>query len=368
MTRTLPPIRYQGSHANFRAAVLERLSGARASAAKFGLARHRLFLQPAAIGLDFALLVSGRLHGAALVGAEALLIVLCLIGALGVAHDASHGALRASKRLNRLGVFVFDLVGVNGYVWHFDHVVAHHSTPNVSRYDANLYGWGPLRLDPHAPLRSWHRYQHLYAWLVYATASLFKVYLGDFLAIGRTRADAYLPPRHSARELLRLFGFKAWSIGFTLVLPWCTAGSPALVLTGYFIGHACNGLLMGAVFQPTHTNTRVAWPRPSNDGRMPTSFDAHVLATAADFAVDSGWITWLAGGLNIHAVHHLFPGIPQLELPEAAAAVRALAHEYGLEYLTFPTWRAALVSHYRALKALGARPGTSAEAAMAEGQ
>ncbi len=346
---TLPPIRYQPSHAAFRADVVKRLP----PPGRF--TGHKAWLLPALIAAVYALL----LGGACTVLLEALVVVLCLLAALGLAHDASHGAL---SRLNRLGAFVFDLVGVNGYVWHFDHVVAHHTTPNVSRYDANLYGWGPIRLDPHSPHRPWHRFQHLYAPLIYATASLYKVYLGDFLAIGRTRADAYLPPQHSAATLARMVLFKAWSILFTLVIPLAVTGKVAPVVAGYLLGHVCNGLLMGAIFQPTHTNELVAWPRPDPAGQMATSFDAHVLATAADFAVTSRWVTWLAGGLNIHAVHHLFPGVPHLQLPAAAAVVADAAAAHGLRYLTFPTWSAALASHFRALKRLG--EGAASEAPL----
>jgi len=120
----------------------------------------------------------------------------------------------------------------------------------------------------------------------------------------------YLARRHPFGEWARLVGFKVWAVAFTFGIPFLANGNFRLVLTGYLIGHVCNGLLMGAIFQPTHTNELVCWPKPDSTGTLVTSFDEHVLSTTADFAVDSAWITWLAGGLNVHAVHHLFPKLP----------------------------------------------------------
>src|SRR5690606_26010545 len=136
--------------------------------------------------------------------------------------------------------------------------------------------------------------------------------------------------------------FKLWAVFFALGLPLLVNGQAAFVLAGYVLGHVCAGLLMGAIFQPTHTNEKVTWRRPNADGVVPTSFEAHVLATATDFSVQSGWVTWLAGGLNIHAIHHLLPRLTHLELPRAARIIGEIAPKHGLRYQTFPTWREAL--------------------------
>lgn len=365
---SLPPLRFERKHAAFRRDVLAALRTRSPARSWKPVVLLSLVLS------SYALLYSGTLHGAWLVAAVALSQPIYLITALGIAHDASHGALSTRSWVNRAGVFVFDLLGVNGYVWHYDHVVAHHAAPNVSRYDANLYVWGPLRLDPYAPLRPHHRHQHLYAPFLYALASLYKVFVEDFTVFARQRSDAYLPAKHSGAQIARLIIFKIMAVFVALVGPMIVSGQPVAVLAGYAMGHVVAGLLMGAIFQVTHTNELVTWADPDRDGRLPTSFDEHVLRTAADFAVDSALVTWICGGLNIHAVHHLFPRVPQGQLRRAARAVDAAAQAHGLEYLRFPTWRAALVSHFRALRRLGAgesvpecgtgRPGTAESGAF----
>ncbi len=347
MTTPLPPLRFQHKRAAFRSEVLDAFRAEpRARSIK-------PLVLVALVTSSYALVVSGALHGAWLLVAVAISQPIYLVTALGIAHDASHGALSRRSWINRAGVFVFDLLGVNGYVWHYDHVVAHHAAPNVSRYDANLYVWGPLRLDPFTPLRPWHRWQHLYAPLLYALASLYKVYVEDFTVFARKRSDAYLPARHSAKQIARLVVFKLAAIGLALVVPMLVTGEALPVLGGYLLGHVCAGLLMGAIFQVTHTNELVTWADPDRTGRLATSFDEHVLRTAADFCVESALVTWIAGGLNIHAVHHLFPRIPQEQLRAAARAVAKVAPRHGLAYRTFPTWWAAIASHFRALRRLG---------------
>ena len=44
----------------------------------------------------------------------------------------------------------------------------------------------------------------------------------------------------------------------------------------------------------------------------------------------SAFVGWLMGGLNYHAVHHAFPGIPFNQLPEAFARTQTVLQEYGL--------------------------------------
>lgn len=306
----------------------------------------------ASVVVLFVLVVSGMLQGGWLLGCIALSQPLYLIAAMGIAHDSSHNALSKRPWINRLGTHVFDALGVNSHIWHLDHVIAHHGAPNVSRYDANLTGWG-LRLDPRRPLRWYHAYQHFYAPFIYSLASLFKVYVGDFIAFTRTRVGAHLPGKHSKREVLRLIVWKTVALTLTLGLPLQRNADGTAVLSGYVLGHLAAGLLMGAIFQPTHTNEYVRWPQADVEGRLGHSFEAHTLSTTVDFCVDRPFVTWISGGLNIHAVHHIFPKLSHLQLPAAAQHVAERAPRHGLRYLRFETWPSAIVSHLRALARLG---------------
>lgn len=348
--RALPPIRFASAADSFRSAVLAGLSSDPDADSTASAQRRKTLTLLLAGAALFALQVSGLLQGDWLFVCVALSQPLYLIAAIGVAHDASHGAFPERSWLGRHGIHVFDSLGVSSYIWHFDHVRAHHCAPNVSHYDANLTAWG-LRLDPRRPLSWYHAYQHFYAPFIYSLASLHKVFVADFVAFARTRA--HLPSKHPRREVLRLVVWKTIAISFTLALPLSMNADVAAVALGYVIGHLFSGLLMGAIFQPTHTNEYVRWPKADAEGRLLDSFEQHTLATTADFCVDSSWITWITGGLNIHAVHHMFPRLSHLALPRASQLVAEMAPLHGLSYLTFQTWPTAIRSHLRALARLG---------------
>lgn len=356
----LAPVRYAPTSNAFEKEVRDRFRSERRKG--LHVAGHRkAFVLAVSVFVAATTLAIGRAPILVAV-ATAALQVFCFLAALGVGHDASHRAFSMSRRTNRRASWVFDLVGVSGYVWHFDHVLSHHAAPNVPGYDANLYVWGPIRLDPSSPLRAWHRYQALYAPLLYGLASLFKLYVEDFAVLARSRPDAFLPPRHSSLQIGRILLTKVWATAFTLgwVL-YLHRAHVSYVLGGWFVGHVVVGTLMGAFFQPTHTNELVSHPFASDKGLLARPWAEHVFATTIDFAIDSPWVTWLSGGLNIHAVHHLFPEVPHLELPHLASIVADVAPRHGLRYRTFQSLYAALVSHYRALEALGHGSSTPAE-------
>ena len=341
-------VRFSDSDAQFQADVSAHLRGARDRRPN----HRKAAVLFAIIALVYAGVVSGKLSGPLLACLMAFCQLLYLIVAMGIGHDASHRAFAQSARGNRIAGLVFDLVGINSWIWHYEHVISHHGTPNVTGHDVNLHGWGPLRLDPHSPLRWHHRYQHLYAWGLYSMASLYKVWIADFVGFVRAKSRPHLPDRPPRDAVVRLIVCKVFAVVVALFIPLWANTDTIAVLVGYVSGHLLAGLLMGAIFQPTHTNELVCWPVAHED-TVTGSYQAHILATTADFCVESRWITWLTGGLNIHAVHHLFPRLPHLQLRAAARIVREVAPKHDLQYRVFETWPQALASHYRALRALG---------------
>ena len=81
----------------------------------------------------------------------------------------------------------------------------------------------------------------------------------------------------------------------------------------------------------------------------------HILNTTSEFSVENSLVTWIAGGLNLHVTHHLFPTISQIHLPALSRIVRKTAQEFGVPYKHY-SLVGALRSHLRTLKALGRLP------------
>jgi linoleoyl-CoA desaturase len=60
------------------------------------------------------------------------------------------------------------------------------------------------------------------------------------------------------------------------------------------------------------------------------------------------------GGLNFQVEHHLFPKVCSVHYPVLSGLVRELAAKHGLPYHSHVTFRSAVASHLRTLKAFGA--------------
>ncbi len=273
------------------------------------------------------------------------------------AHDGSHNAVSANPVINKLVYRIFDLTGVNSYLWEYDHVIAHHDLPNVSGYDSNMYMYPFIRLDPNAPLKWYHRYQHYYALFIYAHATIAKVFIADFVNFTRPYIGKIYVGRHSLKAVAYLLFTKTVAIGYIYVIPILVIDAPTwMIILFIYIGQLITGIALGMIFQVTHTNTKVVQVSTNKKGKIEDSYEHHVFVTTADFAVDNKLITWLTGGLNIHTVHHMFPRISHMNLPAIANIVRDTAPEFNITYHEFPTWRTAIQSHFKALKKLGSKP------------
>jgi linoleoyl-CoA desaturase len=100
----------------------------------------------------------------------------------------------------------------------------------------------------------------------------------------------------------------------------------------------------------------VEHPTPDATGLLPGSFMREQLRATANFACDQPAVAWLCGGLNHQVEHHLFPQVCSVHYPALRSRVRAVCARHGVAYREAPTVRAAFVSHFRHLRALGRPP------------
>ncbi len=99
---------------------------------------------------------------------------------LNIAHDSNHNAISSVPSVNKTLNYVFDICGINSYMWRILHHRGHHSCVNVHGEDDALTGRGILRFTPHEPHRPLQRFQHIYALFLYALFSLDYVFVRDF--------------------------------------------------------------------------------------------------------------------------------------------------------------------------------------------
>ncbi len=269
-----------------------------------------------------------------------------------VAHDAVHGAISARGWVNRAWGRVLDVFGANSANWALAHNFAHHTFTNVAGVDVDLSPGRTLVFHPHQRPARLHRYQHLYAPLLYSLAFVAWVVAKDL------RQALMRDPRTGARQPLRrvpeVLAWKAVHLGVYLGVPLACAGYTVReVLAGYLVCLLFVGLPIALVFQLPHLTEGTIFPHADEAGVLPGTFAAHQLRTTANFADGSWWWTFITGGQNHQIEHHLLPHVCHTHYPALSPLVRELAHAHGLSYRVEPSFPAALAAHFRLLRRLG---------------
>lgn len=273
---------------------------------------------------------------------------------MGVQHDGGHRAYSSKRWINRGAASVLDLLGASSYVWRTKHGIVHHTYPNVEGADDDLEAGPFARLSPGQPHRRMHRFQHLYMWPLYGFLTVKWSLFDDFHNIARGRVGNHPLAAPRGRELAIFVIGKLAHLSWAVIVPMLVLGvGKALVF--YAALSAAGGITLSVVFQLAHCVEEAQFVDPdAHAGGVVLDFSAHQLATTIDFACDSKWLSWYVGGLNFQAVHHLFPRVCHVHYPALAKIVAATAAEHGVPYTAAPTLRAALRSHYRWLRRMGA--------------
>jgi linoleoyl-CoA desaturase len=270
---------------------------------------------------------------------------------LNIAHDSNHNAISSSPSVNKAFNYVFDLCGINSYMWRILHHRGHHSCINLQGEDDALTGRGIFRFTPHEPRARWHRFQHIYALFFYALFSLDYVFVRDFESFFFPKHEYLTRTTHPVREYAILFAGKSFYVAYMLILPVVLLGkSPLLVAAAFVLVHLIIGLSVSLVFQTTHTIDTTYFPATRNE------FDNsvyHIFATTADYATSNPVVGWLAGGLNHHIAHHLCPFVCHTHYAPLTRIVRETAEEFGVPYRQHPTMMRAIRHHLILLKQLG---------------
>ncbi|HUB51288.1 MAG TPA: fatty acid desaturase [Terracidiphilus sp.] len=270
---------------------------------------------------------------------------------LNIAHDSNHNAISRMPSVNKALNYVFDVCGVNSYMWRILHHRGHHSCINLQGEDDALTGRGIFRFTPHEPRTRVQRFQHIYALFFYALFSLDYVFLRDFEAFFFPTHDYLRRTRHPFREYAILFGGKAIYFSYMLVLPVVLLRKPIpLVILAFVLVHLIIGLSVSLVFQTTHTIDSTYFPSDRSEFENGVY---HIFATTADYATENPLVSWLTGGLNHHIAHHLCPYVCHTHYAPLTRIVKQTAEEFGVPYRQHPTMGRAIVHHLILLKQLG---------------
>jgi linoleoyl-CoA desaturase len=272
-----------------------------------------------------------------------------------IEHDGSHQAYSNHPWINRLMAMSMDLIGASSYVWHWKHVVVHHTYVNITGHDADIDVGVFGRLTPHQRRFRFHRWQHFYLWPLYGVNVIKWHLYDDFRDVVLGRIGSRRMPRPKRWELVSFIWVKTLFLMMAFVVPMLVHRAWIVVLF-YCATVTVAGVVVSVVFQLAHCVEEAEFPLPpENSNALENTWAIHQVETTVDFSRRSRIESCLLGGLNFQIEHHLFPRVCHVNYPAISKLVEQTCREFGVKYREHLSFRAGLASHFRWLRRMGAR-------------
>ncbi len=275
---------------------------------------------------------------------------------LSIMHDANHGAYSKNQIVNKILGKLVSLVGGSDLNWRVQHNVLHHTYTNVTGMDEDIDSGILMRFSPNQKLYWAHRFQHIYAWVLYGFMTIMWTTTKDFKQFARYSKNGLIKTQGipTGLALAELIFSKVAYIGVTLILPiflsplawWAT-------LLCFLMMHFIAGIVLACIFQPAHVVPSSSFPTPDESGNVNADWAVSQLINTANFAPNARLFSWYVGGLNYQVEHHLFPNICHVHYRKIAPLVRETAKEFKLPYHSYKTFVGALAAHTKMLYNLG---------------
>lgn len=278
---------------------------------------------------------------------------------MSIMHDANHGAYSSNETVNYILGHTLTFIGGSVFNWKLQHNKLHHTFTNITFMDDDIADKALLKLSPHTPLKAAHRYQNLFCIGLYSIATLYWVFVKDFMQIHRYTKFSVNKnsPKDNVYALIRLIVSKVAYIFIMLVMPTLFFNIPFVqVITGFVLLHLIGGVVLTVVFQLAHTVDGTEHPMPDSNRVIENDWALHQMATTVNFSPNNKWLSWYVGGLNYQVEHHLFPKVCHVHYPEIAPILKQTAAEFNVPYLENKTFAEALSAHFSALKRFGTIP------------
>lgn len=268
-------------------------------------------------------------------------------------HDGAHGSLHPSRWVNNLSVYLgFAIIGVHGPLWKYRHLKKHHPFPNVEGSDVDADGSSLIRLSPHKDRKFWHKFQVLYAPLLYGVVLTHVTWIEDWTHWQKSAEES--PKNFTGLKMIfSFFGAKLIHVVLYLVIPYMVL-QPTLwqLFLGYLVATAMTSFLFVLVNVGSHITDVCIFPKPDENGVVNSDWATHQLASSVDWSPENMFLISLTSGANAHAAHHLFPSVAHCHNAGLSQIIYEKARKNNIKCnsLTFISMMAA---HFRHLRHLG---------------
>jgi len=308
--------------------------------------------------IPYALILSGLFSDLTMLAFSVIMGIGVAGVGMSVMHDAIHGSLAKSNILNKIFGGSIYLLGGNAYNWEVQHNRLHHTYTNIHEVDEDITGKFLLRLSYQEKQKYIHRFQHIYAFLLYSLMTISFLWK-DFkeISLFNKMSESGMTKPYPKKELVRLIISKLAYALFICVLPLCfTSLTFGEWLIGFMAMHCTAGMILSTVFQMAHVVEGTDQPMPDNAGSIENAWAVHQLQTTSNFAGKNRFLSWYIGGLDYQIEHHLFPSISHIHYHALSPIVSQTAKEFGLDYNAKSDFMNALGSHIRMLRKMGTEP------------
>lgn len=304
--------------------------------------------------ISYYVLVFGYLSFPKVLLIWSLMGILGILVGLNISHDAAHNALFKKKSINKvIYYFTFNMLGANAYLWQLRHIDSHHIFPNVDNCDADIDDNSVIRLSIYKEIKRYHRFQWLYAPLLYLFYTLQWVFYKDFIILAKKQLANLRNIRHSVKEIIIFYLAKIIYLFVYIVIPILfTTHTWLEILLGFIVMHftASYAFIFGLI--ASHFSDLTTFEKVDDDGYLNQSWARHQMATSLDYHADKKWANFIFGGFNSHVAHHLFPNLSHIHYPEISKIIAKVSASFDLDYRNV-SWFEAVISHFRFLKKVG---------------
>jgi linoleoyl-CoA desaturase len=285
------------------------------------------------------------------------LAVACI--GFNIMHDSNHGGYSNNPRINRILGYSCELIGLSTFIWRQQHNVWHHTYTNIAGMDEGLETDGWLRSSPKDVWSPKHRFQHLYAPLVYAMAGIGLLIFRNYSVYFTGKSsEHFVYPKMSRADHITFWLGRIFNIILYVVLPFALLPWP-LAVAGFLTFTLVTGTVFAHVLMLAHIHDGLAFAEPVGDPlHIENEWAVHQVITTMNFSPKNALINWYVGGLNYQIEHHLFPQLCHIVYPQIAPIVRDTCKEFGVAYRSDDSFWHAIFEHYRSLRAFGVNPAS----------
>ncbi|KAF2670953.1 delta-5 fatty acid desaturase [Microthyrium microscopicum] len=251
-------------------------------------------------------------------------------------HDGCHGAFSRNPTNWSILRRIYEcLTGLSTTVWIYQHGFGHHPFTNVVGIDPDILSADPGIMRVHEDQPWWDFYGlQKYYWLPLYSQLVLSRKCFEWMDVFYYRAHKNIPINPPTWTEMA-WGATTMSVyvahHFILPLFVFKISIIRLILL-HTISDLTWSLYLTLIFQASHVNDEVAWPKPNEDGLITADWAKLQVEASLDFAHDDAMTTFLCGSLNYQAVHHLFPYVCQWHYPAIAPIVKDACKKHGVRY------------------------------------